>query len=71
MDASNNYRFSFFPLISYAFIVVAPVSDLDLMLRLYSCKFCYSFRCLFGIGNSIRKILLHVVYVCIAFSLMG
>jgi hypothetical protein len=68
MDASNQYVFAFFPLVSDAFLVSAPMRDVNIVLEGCSPECCYTFRQLFRIGNSLRKILLAAICVCIAFS---
>jgi hypothetical protein len=70
MDASNKYVFAFLPLVSDAFLVSAPARDVNMMLEGCSLRCCHTFRQLFRVVNSLKKILLATLCVCLALSPM-
>jgi hypothetical protein len=70
MDASSKYVFAFLPLVSDAFLIYAPVRDVNVMLEGCSLECCHTFRQLFRVVNSIKKLLLAAICVCLALSPM-
>jgi hypothetical protein len=70
MDASNKYVFAFLPLVFDAYLVSAPMRDVNIALHGCSIECCHTFRQLFRLSNSLRKIMLAAKCVCISLSPM-
>jgi hypothetical protein len=66
MDASNKYVFAFLPLVSDVYLVSAPARDVNIALHGCSIECCHTFRQLFTVANSLRKIILAAICVCIS-----
>jgi hypothetical protein len=68
MDVCNKVFFVFFLVIFDDVIIFASTSNLNILLQSSLVECVHVFRCLFRVGNSLRKIVLAALLVCIVFS---